>query len=286
MLHEIIQCPGKEKVSLECFVLDSALSLGQFQDRPAVVICPGGGYVYLSPREAEPVAAAYLSKGIDAFILRYSLGWEAAVLEPMKELDWALALVRERAQEWSIAPGKVFTLGFSAGGHLALYNGLYGKERPDGMVLGYPAVKMEGKNGLLFTKLLLGKDETSGEENLVDLTRGVTKDAPPLFLFTTAEDSLTYGPSLELAMRYAEKGIPVEIHIFQKGPHGLSLANEAAADGSSQVLSRDVEKWLDLSADWIFSVSGPLEFADRSTSRMGEELRKLGISAGSTPGNA
>ena len=267
-------------------MLDSGLRLGQDTKRPAVIICPGGGYVYLSPREGEPVAAAYLAKGIDAFILNYSLGWDAVGFEPLKELDWAMAVVRERAEEWSIAPDKVFTAGFSAGGHLALAGGLLGKTRPDGMILGYPAVSLTGDSTKVLGKLLLGKEELSGEdERIMDLTLAVTKDAPPLFVFTTAEDTLTFYPSLKLVQAYASLGLPCEFHLFQKGLHGYSLADEAAADGSSQVLNRAVSAWLDLSVEWLLSLSGGLEFKDYSTSRMGKELEKLGLSM-DTPGNA
>ena len=62
MHYEKIHYPDNEKVWMECYIQDSGLKLGQEQMRPAVVICPGGGYVYLSPREAEPVALAYAAK--------------------------------------------------------------------------------------------------------------------------------------------------------------------------------------------------------------------------------
>ena len=130
MYHEKIFYPGKESVFLECFVLDSGLKLGLEKKRPAVIICPGGGYVYLSPREGEPVAAAYAAKGFHAFVLHYSVQYAASGYAPMKELDWAIALLREKAEEWNIAENKIFTCGFSAGGHLAMSQGLFGKNRP------------------------------------------------------------------------------------------------------------------------------------------------------------
>ena len=283
MFHERIYYPGKDKVYLECFVLDSGLRLGQDVSRPAVVICPGGGYVYLSPREAEPVAASYLAKGIHAFVLNYSLGWDAVGFEPLKELEWAINLIRERSGEWNVAPGKIFAAGFSAGGHLALSCGLLGRVRPDGLILGYPAVSLEGPGTKALGQLLLGKEM---RPEVMDLTRAVTKDAPPLFLFTTAEDTLTCRASIDLVKAYSDLGLACEFHLFQKGLHGYSLADSAAADGSSQVLNKAVAEWFGLSVEWLFSVSGPLEFKDYSTSRMGDELRKLGLSLGETPGNA
>ena len=107
MHSERIYYPEKEKVYLDCYVLNSGLKLGQEMARPAVVICPGGGYVYLSPREAEPVAMAYAAKGIHAFVLNYSLGWDVKGFSPLQEMDWAIGLIREHADEWNVNPDKI-----------------------------------------------------------------------------------------------------------------------------------------------------------------------------------
>lgn len=277
MHFERIAFEGKENVFLDCYVLNSGLKLGQEMARPAVVICPGGGYVYLSPREAEPVALAYAAKGIHAFVLNYSVGWEAAGFQPLKEMDWAIGLIRERAAEWNVDVNKILTCGFSAGGHLALASGLLGEEKPNGVILGYPATDISG-GGDLMTMLLVGKNATSDETpRWLNLNKQVTKGAPPLFMFITGEDVMTRKMTLDLAMNYEEQGLLYEYHIFQKGPHGYSLANAACADGSSQVMNPHVEKWFELSVEWIFQVFGELEFKDVSTSHIMEAIQKLGI---------
>ena len=278
MYHDKIYYPGKDSVYLECYVLDSGLRFGQSRKRPAIVVCPGGGYVYLSPREGEPVAAAYTAKGFHAFVLNYSTGWAVKGFAPLKELDWAIGLIREHSEEWKVAEDEIFTCGFSAGGHLALAGGLLGEKKPDGVILGYPATCLESRDMTMMTKLLTGKDKATEEERKwLNLTDQVTESAPPLFVFTTAEDALTYRASLDLAGAYARCGLPCELHVFQKGPHGYSLANASSADGSSQVMNSHVEKWLDLSAEWVVSICGGLQFEDYSTSRIMEEIRKLGI---------
>ena len=273
---ERIVFEGKENVFLDCYILNSGLKLGQDLARPAVVICPGGGYVYLSPREAEPVALAYAAKGIHAFVLNYSVGWEAAGFQPLKEMDWAIKVIRERAAEWNVDANKILTCGFSAGGHLALASGLLGEEKPNGVILGYPATDLSG-GGDLMTMLLIGKDEPTETPKWLNLNKEVTKEAPPLFMFTTGEDAMTRKMTLDLAMSYEEQGLLYEYHIFQKGPHGYSLANAACADGSCQVMNSHVEKWFDLSVEWIFQVFGELEFKDISTSHIMEAIQKLGI---------
>lgn len=278
MHYERIYCPEKENVYLDCYVLNSGLKLGQEMDRPAVVICPGGGYVYLSPREAEPVAMAYASKGIHAFVLNYSIGWNVTGFQPLKEMDWAIGLIREHAAEWNVNPDKILACGFSAGGHLALSSGILGKEKPNGMILGYPATDMSGTGGEFMSKLLTGKGELDEEgKKWLNPVSQITKDAPPLFMFTTGEDALTRRMTLELAMAYEEQGLLCEYHLFQKGPHGYSLANATCADGSSQVMSPHVEKWLDLSVEWLFSVFGELEFKNVSTSHIMDAIKEMGI---------
>ena len=278
MINERIYYPEKENVYLDCYILNNGLKLGQELARPAVVICPGGGYVYLSPREAEPVALAYAAKGIHAFVLNYSLGWDIKGFTPLQEMDWAIGLIREHAEEWNVNPDKLLVCGFSAGGHLALASGLLGKEKPNGMILGYPATNMSGAGNELMAMLMTGKQTPSEEEKAwLNPVAEITKNAPPLFMFTTGEDAMTRKMTLELAMAYEEQEILYEYHVFQKGPHGYSLANEACADGSSQVLNAHVAKWLDLSVEWIFSVFGEPEFQDVSTSHIMEAMQKLGI---------
>lgn len=285
MLFKKINYPEKEQVCLDCYLLDSGLRLGQSMKRPAIVICPGGGYIYLSPREAEPVALAYAAKGIHAFVLHYSVGWDAAGFAPMKELDWAIGQIREHADEWLVDETKILACGFSAGGHLALAGGLLGTQKPNGLILGYPATTLYAKGNSFLCKLLTGKDDPTEEElKYLNLNDQVTKEAPPLFLFTTGEDQLTRRMTLDLVRAYDDHHLLCEYHLFQKGPHGYGLANEADADGSSQVLNPHVAKWLDLSVEWLFSVFGELEFEDRSTSHIQEAIQKLGITppAGNT----
>ena len=278
MHYEKIYYPDNEKVWMECYIQDSGLKLGQEQMRPAVVICPGGGYVYLSPREAEPVALAYAAKGIQAFVLHYSVGWDVKGFQPLNEMDWAIGLIRSHAREWYVDADKILACGFSAGGHLALSSGLLGKNRPNGLILGYPATDMSGKGSELMQMLFTGGEELTEKKRVwLNPVQAVTKDAPPLFMFTTAEDMLTRKATLDLVMAYEEQNCLLEYHLFQKGPHGYSLANEACADGSSQVINPHVEKWLDLSVEWLFSVFGELEFQDVSTSHIMEAIKELGI---------
>lgn len=283
-----ISLPGHEDASLEGYILDCELTLGQQTDRPAVVICPGGGYLYCSPREAEPVALAYAARGIHAFILRYSTGRAAAGFAPLAEVDWTVGYIRENAKEWHIDPDKILTCGFSAGGHLALAAGTLAENKPNAMILCYPATSMPNVPGAdMMLKLIVGRNEVTDEDaDGLELISKLDKSSPPAFIVSTAEDMLTSFGALPLARRYSELGLGYELHIFQHGPHGYSLANEVSADGSSQVINPSYAKWLDMSVAWMHKIFGEPTFVDKSTSKIGKYMAELGIDAKGNFGNA
>lgn len=280
-----IPVPGHPEASLEGFLLDCEITLGQDTNRPAVLVCPGGGYVYCSPREAEPVALSYAARGFHAFVLRYSVAKDAAGFTPLAEVSWAIGFIRENAEQWHINPNQIAVCGFSAGGHLALASGVLAENKPNAMILGYPATSAPNIPGADFLlKILEGREDvTDADAEKYDLVSKITKDAPPVFLAATAEDLLTTYGALPVANAYSRLGKPYELHIFQYGPHGYSLANEVSADGSQQMLEPAFSQWQELSVQWLHKTFGPLVFTDKSTSRMMQILKDLGYIKTSGP---
>lgn len=280
-----IPVPGHPEASLEGFLLDCEITLGQDTNRPAVLVCPGGGYVYCSPREAEPVALSYAARGFHAFVLRYSVAKDAAGFTPLAEVSWAIGYIRENAAQWHINPNQIAVCGFSAGGHLALASGVLAENKPNAMILGYPATSAPNIPGADFLlKILEGREDvTDADAEKYDLVSKITKDAPPVFLAATAEDLLTTYGALPVANAYSRLGKPYELHIFQYGPHGYSLANEVSADGSQQMLEPAFAQWQELSVQWLHKTFGPLVFTDKSTSRMMQILKDLGYIKASGP---
>lgn len=277
MIHMAV--PGYPEATLEGYILDCELLLGQAHKRPAIVVCPGGGYMYCSPREAEPVALAYAAKGFHAFILRYSVGWDAAGFAPLKEVSWVIGYLREHASEWNIDPEKIVTCGFSAGGHLALSAGLLGENKPNAMILGYPAASAPNMPGMNFMLQLLEgrRDVTQDDAEKYDLVSHITADAPPAFIAATAQDLLTPHGALPIANKYSDLNRPYELHIFQFGHHGYSLADETTADGSIRNIDPAFAQWLDLSVLWLHRTFGKPEFVDKSTSMLVKHMKKLGF---------
>lgn len=277
MIHMAV--PGSENASVEGYILDCEITLGQFAKRPAVVICPGGGYMYCSPREAEPIALAYAARGFHAFILRYSVGWEAGGFRPLQEISWLIGYLRECAEQWHVDPDKIIACGFSAGGHLALSAGLLAANKPNAMILGYPAASAPNMPGMDFMlKLLEGRQEvTDADAQKYDLVSFITKDAPPVFIAATAQDLLTAYGALPIAQKYSDLGKQYELHIFQYGPHGYALANEVSADGSINNVDTAIAQWHELSVQWLHKTLGKPELQEKNTSMLVRHMKKMGF---------
>lgn len=277
MIH--LNVPGSGNDAVEGYILDCEITLGQFENRPAVVICPGGGYMYCSPREAEPIALSYTARGFHAFILRYSVGWEAGGFRPLQEVSWVIGYLREHADQWHIDPDKIISCGFSAGGHLALSAGLLADNKPNAMVLGYPAASAPNLPGMNFMLQLLEgrKDVTDADAKKYDLVSHITKDAPPVFIAATAQDLLTPHGALAIAKKYSDLGMKYELHIFQYGPHGYALANEVTADGSINNMDDAYAQWHELSVKWLHRTLGEPQLLEKNTSMLVKHMKKLGF---------
>lgn len=277
MFH--MELPNHPEATLDAYILDCDLTLGQYALRPAIVVCPGGGYVYCSRAEGEPVAMSYAARGFHTFVLRYSTGHDAAGFTPLEEISWVIGYIRENAESWHIDPNKIVTCGFSAGGHLAFSAGLLAENKPNAMILGYPAASAPNIPGADFMlKLLTGKKNPTNEDaEQFDLIPMVTTDTPPVFVVATAEDALTGFGALPIAQKYCALGLPYELHIFGHGPHGYSLANETTSDGSSRYMNDAFAQWQDLSVKWLHKIFGPLEYVDKNNSKMVKYMMELGL---------
>ncbi len=230
--------------------------------RPAVVICPGGGYEYCSEREAEPVAMRFASYGIQAFVLRYSCvnkRFPTSLLEAAQ----AVAYVRKNAAELGVDPDKIMICGFSAGGHLAASLAVHWKKdfianaldeesslyRPNGAVLCYPVITSGEKRHDGSIVNIAGNDAELRE--LVSLEKQVTADVPPVFLWHTADDGcVPIENTLMFAAALAEKKISFVCHIFERGAHGLSLCDDSTASGNEH-FNPDCARWFNMAVEWI-----------------------------------
>ena len=230
------------------------------QTRPAVIICPGGGYRMVSPREGEPIALKFVTQGMAAFVLDYAV---APVRFPhaLLQLAEAVKLVRAHTAEWGLTPQRMIVAGFSAGGHLAaslacmaaepvLTDAGYQPEvsRPDGLLLGYPVITGgQFAHRDSFDKLL----GQGADAEVQSLENRVTAALPPTFIWTTADDNaVPAANTLMFATALQAAGVPYELHIFPHGHHGLSLATPEVNGGVGGA-EATVAIWPDLFATWV-----------------------------------
>jgi acetyl esterase/lipase len=205
----------------------------------AMVILPGGGYGGLAAHEGKGYADWLVTNGISCFVVKYRLG-SHGYRHPcmLQDAARAVRLVRARSGEWKIDPKRVGIMGSSAGGHLAstlLTHFDLGKpdaadpvdrqsSRPDGGILCYPVITMGQYTHQGSKNNLLGKDPSPELVTLLSNELQVTKDTPPCFIWHTWEDQgVKVENSLNFALALQKAGVPYDLHIYQKGGHGMGL---------------------------------------------------------------
>ncbi len=212
----------------------------------AVVVCPGGGYGGLAmDHEGKQVAEWLNSLGIAAFVLKYRLGPRYHHPAMLQDASRAIRTVRANAEKWKLDPHRIAILGFSAGGHLASTAGTHfdaGKpdaedpiervsSRPDRMILVYPVIALAtpyGHTGSL--RNLLGENPPPELVENLSNERQVTKETPPTFLaHTNADTGVPAENALLFTLALRKAGVPVELHLFERGPHGLGLGDGVAS---------------------------------------------------------
>lgn len=262
------QPAGKETPHLVAYLQEESAELLISKKREAVIVCPGGAYRMRSDREAEVVALSFMAEGKQAFVLNYSVA-PAAFPCALTELAAAVALVRSHAEEWNVDRDRIYVCGFSAGGHLAASLGVFWQEsflrellkdsfgadnglwKPNGLILCYPVITMGSFTHEESRELLMGGQVTEEMIEKLSLENRVTKDVPAVFLWHTVEDgSVPVENTLRFAMALQRCKIPYEMHIFQKGAHGLGLCSEVSAGDASQIMP-DNACWFDLAVRWM-----------------------------------
>ncbi|MHB9031420.1 MAG: alpha/beta hydrolase [Anaerolineae bacterium] len=217
---------------------------------PAVIVLPGGGYEVLAPHEAVPFGEFWAAHGYVGVVCYYRVA-PNRFPAPMADAARAVRLVRTRAAEFGVDPHKVAIMGFSAGGHLACttatqpdlwhdpQDDLVGKisARPDRAILAYPVISM--RRGLC-AKSLLGEPTREMKLQMSNELH-VTADTPPIFIFHTADDAVVpVSHSLNYAAACRKAGVPVELHVYRTGHHGVGLASQMP----------DLKSWMGLALDW------------------------------------
>ena len=251
----------KEHVYLEAYLSDRL----QGFTRKAILVIPGGGYSGVcSDREGEPIAQAFIPYGYQAFVLHYTVDRVHPFPTQLIETSQAIKHIKDHAEEYGIDEGQVFVVGFSAGGHLAACAGIlwkhpeiasqismpYGYNKPTGVMLIYPVISPV-HHGFSFNNLLCKTNPTEAELASVAVETKVDEDSAPAFLLHTANDQVVHVKNaLCLANAYADRGLPFEMHIYPKGPHGMALANSITDGGTGNWLDAAIAEWVRMAVYW------------------------------------
>lgn len=230
----------------------------------AVIVCPGGGYTHLAYEKEGTRIAEWLNlRGITAFVLTYRLApryhYPAPILDGYRSVRW----VRSHAKEYNIDPNKIGMWGFSAGGHLVGIVGTHFdngnphasdpidrvSDRPDFVISSYGGLSLQpgiAKPGAMHQ--LLGPHPSHALIENMSADKHVTPQTPPFFIYaTTTDQKVPVLSSVSFYTALVRAGVPAELHIFEKGPHGTALAQRYPELHTWPTL---LENWLRLNG-WI-----------------------------------
>ena len=220
--------------------------------RKALVILPGGGYMFCSEREAEPIALKFTGEDIATFIINYTVG-DFDYPTPIDEVLATIKYIRNNSEKYNIDTNSISVLGFSAGGHLAASTALYHQDeyflnllnatkeeiKINGVLLAYPVITM-GPLTHFVTRDLRCK----GDQKMMDMMsveKNVTKDYPPTFIWVTGEDlAVPALNSVIMAKALMENGVTTELHVYPKHNHGLATADLI----TNSIEPEDVKTWI------------------------------------------
>lgn len=220
--------------------------------RDTVLVFPGGAYSYASPREALPVVQEFQKEGYHAAVFEY----RHELLTYPTLLEEAVSLISDWMKDARI--GRVFVCGFSAGGHFALWMLETKPKWFAGGILAYPVVTSNPR--LCHQQSidnLMGNDQSLKRIHAVSLERHVKKNMPPVFLWHTMDDqSVPVENSLLLIDALKKKKVPVEVHLFPKGNHGLSLATAETVFYQQDPVqyakeNQHVSTWFPMAISWM-----------------------------------
>ncbi len=227
----------------------------------AILICPGGGYMFLAlQHEGSDVARFFNLHGFDAFVLHYRINDAQQrghrFPDEYRDVTTAMQIIKSRATEWSLNPEKMGVMGFSAGGHLASMLGTMHvkanpqsakaheqfSSRPAFMLLGYPVISLNTYAHKGSAEMLLGKNASPARLDSLSTQNRVTKDTPPTFMIYANDDNVVVpenGLIFYEALRKA--GVPAALHIYEYGGHGFGMAPKDAY----------LNTWTDLALRWL-----------------------------------
>jgi acetyl esterase/lipase len=238
----------------------------------AVIVLPGGGYNHVVMEKEGAVEAKWLAAhGIPAFVLQYRLSPWYRYPVPMLDGERAVRYVRSHAAEYGIEPNRIGVWGFSAGGHLAGYLATAAdvhdrknadpiervSAHPDFAILSYARLSMEStvpRTGNM--ESLLGENPSPEMLDTISIVRHVTRETSPSFIYSTTGDQTVNSINATAYYDALKRiGVPVELHIFELGPHGTGMGQNLKGLAELEVWPLLLQHWMQFHG-WM-SASAP-----------------------------
>lgn len=252
-----------EKIYLDAYIADPTKAF----TRKAILVIPGGGYHHVcADREGEPIAMAFMPYGYNAFVLHYTVDQSKTFPVQIIEVAKAIKHIKDHAEEYNVDPNELFTVGFSAGGHLSASAGVlwkldevqkalempYGYNKPKGVMLIYPVISQHSGS---FKNLWCTDTLTEEQLQAVSIDLHVDADSAPAFIMHTANDEIVnVSNSLSVAAAYSKAGVPFEMHIYPDAPHGVALGNTITSQGRPKWENSAIAEWIRMAAAWAESL--------------------------------
>jgi acetyl esterase/lipase len=207
---------------------------------PAMVILPGGGYRFLAQHEGPAYAEWLSEQGFTCFVVQYRLAvdgyrWPVMLWDAARAMRW----VRCHASDWDVDPQRIGMIGASAGAHLLASLATH---YDDGNPASADPVERAGSRPTLgvlcygpfdtslmapnsdFTGRMLGPDPTPELVESLSPVHSVSASTPPCFLMhTVADEKVSVLQTLSFAAALHRAGVPFEVHIYEKGAHGIAV---------------------------------------------------------------
>lgn len=261
-VHPVLQHPN---IQMDCYIPEIFTHRNQQIQMPAMLICPGGAYQFHTPNECEQMAMKFCGSGYASFVLRYSVGENAAFPKPLIDASEALFYIRSHAEAWSIHPNRIAVMGFSAGAHLASalctmwhYPELqregmpFGGNRPDASVFGYLPTTFEDmvermQNVPGFHLHVLGTEGRFADVKSLTTHALVDDRTPPAFMWKNTkhipESSYLYADALKAA------GVPYEVHVF---------SDKVSVNGTCEgwQCAKNTKLWIMMAMNWLDFIYG------------------------------
>ena len=272
MIHETINLKEyypslKNDAYLTTYCPENSIEWKINEKRKGLLILPGGGYEFVSEREAEPVALRFVGQNIACFTLKYSVAPSMNYPDPIMEAFAALSYIRRNADKYHINVDKISVLGFSAGGHLAATISCYHTSKEyseylnipqeemkiNGCLLGYPVITMDD-----FTHAGTRDNITKGDKELLkkmSIEKNITNEFPKTFIWhTTFDTCVPVKNALVLANALTENKVFYELHIYPMHDHGQSLSDESVYSNVDQKFLDEIKyntQWVDNAIHFI-----------------------------------